>query len=198
MPTGYTADVADGKVTDFRTFALRCARAMGATILQRDEPMDAPPRLAEPSDFYAKHERELLDKLCLLDAMTEADAQRQQNEEAIARAKLRADSRHKRRQTRQRYEEMIRDTEAWVPPTADHAGLKKFMLEQLRDSVKLDCSEYAEEEPAPESPAQWLARQRAQTAKDIGRAQSEYAAEVSRANGRNAWIQALYTSLEVK
>ncbi len=26
MPTGYTAEVSDGKVTDFATFALGCAR----------------------------------------------------------------------------------------------------------------------------------------------------------------------------
>lgn len=26
MPTGYTADVGDGKLKDFREFALRCAR----------------------------------------------------------------------------------------------------------------------------------------------------------------------------
>lgn len=42
MPTGYTADIKDG--ITFRDFALRCARAFGATIMQRDEDISIPPR----------------------------------------------------------------------------------------------------------------------------------------------------------
>src|SRR5262245_849411 len=45
MPNAYTAPVLDGTVTDFADFALRCARAFGATgVDMRDEPADVPPR----------------------------------------------------------------------------------------------------------------------------------------------------------
>lgn len=41
MPTGYTADVQSGKVTDFAEYAMNCARAFGALVLMRDDPSDA-------------------------------------------------------------------------------------------------------------------------------------------------------------
>ena len=42
MPTGYTADIQDGKITTLREYALSCARAFGALIMMRDDPHDAP------------------------------------------------------------------------------------------------------------------------------------------------------------
>ena len=39
MPSGYTEGVASGKVTEFKEYALLCARAFGACISLRDEPL---------------------------------------------------------------------------------------------------------------------------------------------------------------
>jgi len=42
MPTGYTAEIYEGeKEVTFEKFALTCARAFGACITIRDEPMSA-------------------------------------------------------------------------------------------------------------------------------------------------------------
>ena len=55
MPTGYTLDLYDVKDITFEEFALRCARAFGALISMRDEPIDAPiPERFEPSDYHLK------------------------------------------------------------------------------------------------------------------------------------------------
>lgn len=53
MPTGYTADVADGKITDFVEYALQCARAFGACIMLRDEPISSEIPEFQPSDYNA-------------------------------------------------------------------------------------------------------------------------------------------------
>lgn len=75
MPTGYTADVASGKITSLRDFALICARGMGALVMMRDEPFDAPiPERFEPSVFYKKHLDEAKQELAALRAMTAEDA----------------------------------------------------------------------------------------------------------------------------
>lgn len=42
MPTGCTAKLHEDDQS-FRDFALTCARAFGATIAMREEPLDAPP-----------------------------------------------------------------------------------------------------------------------------------------------------------
>jgi hypothetical protein len=53
MPTGYTADVQNGTVTELRDFALSCARAFGACIMMRDDPPGTPiPDQFEPSSYY--------------------------------------------------------------------------------------------------------------------------------------------------
>jgi hypothetical protein len=67
VATRYTIGVQDGSIKDFKTFALRCARAFGAGIMQRDDPMDQPPKkLTEESSYHKtemkKAEKELYDK----------------------------------------------------------------------------------------------------------------------------------------
>ena len=54
MPTGYTAGVATGEIKDFKTYALQCARAFGACIMLRDEPMSDEIPEFKPSDHYEK------------------------------------------------------------------------------------------------------------------------------------------------
>lgn len=42
MPTGYTNRIQNGEITEFKDFALACARAFGALISMRDDALDAP------------------------------------------------------------------------------------------------------------------------------------------------------------
>ena len=52
MPTGYTARLCDGEQT-FKDFAMLCARACGALIEMREDPMDAPiPEKIKRSSYY--------------------------------------------------------------------------------------------------------------------------------------------------
>lgn len=59
MPTGYTQDLADGKDVTFEQFAMKCARAFGALIEMRDEPMDAeiPKKFTTPPYYSERLER---------------------------------------------------------------------------------------------------------------------------------------------
>ena len=60
MPTGYTAYVQDGVITEFADFAMKCARAFGALIDMRDESLDAEIRVQrEPNTEY--FDKELMD-----------------------------------------------------------------------------------------------------------------------------------------
>lgn len=70
MPTGYTAGVEDGTVTTLREYALTCARGMGACIMQRDDPMNEPPKKQEPTDYHVKWLAEAKEKLVQLAAMS--------------------------------------------------------------------------------------------------------------------------------
>lgn len=53
MANGYTYRVEDGEITSLRDFALFCARAFGAAITMRDEPLSTPlPKAFEPDNYY--------------------------------------------------------------------------------------------------------------------------------------------------
>jgi hypothetical protein len=78
MPTGYTSDLYGGKEQDFRSFALSCARAFGALITMRDDPVDTPiPERFEPSTYSDRELSRAQDRLIELSDLTEAEADRE-------------------------------------------------------------------------------------------------------------------------
>lgn len=196
MPTGYTAKIKDG--ITFKEFAWGCARAFGALVMMRDDPSDAPiPEKFEPSDHHSKkiaeeraRTKELLKfsvKRCDLEA-TKAHAQ------AVASngAALKDCSAQ-----RVKYDAMLDQVKAWVPPTPDHQGMKDFMIQQITDSVKFDCSESYYHDNAPKNigGAAWREKQLAESARSITYHLEGHEKEVTLANQRNKWIADLRKSL---
>jgi len=140
MPTGYTCDVVNGKCTDFPTFLMRCARAFLPDC--RDSSLDSPIP-DEPSgddSYYEKAVVAAQEKLQGLLAMTDEEKGklvRKMDAEAIEFAQRGiAEARLKR----QRLEEMEKAVEKWRPPSDKHRDLKKFMLEQLQQTINFDSS----------------------------------------------------------
>lgn len=197
MPTGYTADVGDGKVTDFRTFALRCARAFGATVMQRDNAMDELPKHREESSYYAKSLAEASAEVVRLDALTEDEAQQEMDSETTDTEHHEEDMRLKGRSTRMRYEAMLAEAQEWEPPTPDHAALKTFMEEQLTGSIDFDCHEYTNDRESPADATGWLLAKRAKAAEHLAYSQKTLNEEQERVATANKWIDALYESLAV-
>jgi hypothetical protein len=73
MPTGYTEGVSKGEITDFKVYALRCARAFGACVMLRDEPVTDEIPEFEPSDYHQKRLKEAQTQLAEFNAMLDAD-----------------------------------------------------------------------------------------------------------------------------
>jgi hypothetical protein len=194
MPTGYTAGIEDGTITDFATFALTCARAFGATIMQRDNPLSEPPKHREVAPYYADRVKTETAALARLNAMTV--------DEATVEAML-ADERriaaHERYQADQaeknaKYDAMLVHVDAWTPPTSDHYALKRFMREQIE--LCRDSHQWATT-PQHIDGAKWLAEERARAERSLESAREHYADELERCSRANAWIDALYESLNV-
>lgn len=194
MPTGYTAGVGDGKVKDFRTFALICARQFGATIMQRDEALDVPPRHREPSDYDTKalvaERKELARILKLTDKQCEAEATKEY-ETALA---SHVERQKEKDATERRYRDMLYEVKKWEPPTADHRGMKRFMVEQLEESIKFDCG-FRMEPPKRLTGAEWRTEKRRSLERSIARHTQSEQEELERCAQANAWIDALYGSL---
>lgn len=191
MPTGYTADVKDGKITTLGQFVWRCARNFGALIAMRDSPMDTPITEDAVSDRYGARIAELESEIATLKAMTPGEL-----EDHVA--KLRAETREfnanqARTQAteRERYEAMLAQAEAWQAPSPDHEGLRKFMVSQLRESIEFDCGHAPYCRPIPGPASDWRDARIVELRADIVR-QGEYEAkERAAVASRNGWIGAL-------
>jgi len=195
MPTGYTADVGSGKVTDFRTFALRCARNFGACIMQRDDPASDAPKLTDPSDHCARARATAAAELERFQGMSIEQAGREADAEWAAHIQREMECRQQKRETEDRYRAMLRRVEAWTPPTPEHDEMKRFMVSQLKSSIGFDCATYPDREKHL-SGEEWLNARREKAAHDIGYYTAEDARERKLTAERNAWITALYRSLE--
>ena len=194
MPTGYTATIADG--ITFEQFVMRCARAMGACMSMRDEPMGKPiPERFEPSEYYARSLAESRVKLEQYLAMSVSDSDEQYE------ASFQQDSEQYEKRVadknalRDKYRAMLESVKCWTPPTDEHAPFKKFMIEQLSMSMDSDCSTEYDVKPVRASPTDWLGTAVAELRRTIAYREKAYREEVDRTEQRNQWLAALRASL---
>ena len=195
MPTGYTHELMD-KGQDFRTFALLCARAMGACVMQRDDPMGELPKKQEPGDYNTKRLSEARaerDRLSVMDSDQQFKLGCKLKTEAVNNA---AEYLQREKDQNARLDTMMVQVVAWQPPTSEHAGLKSFMVEQM--TISRNDISYAEKRLMEVTGKPWKryfeeACEHAQ--RDIEYHTKEAIKEQERTDGRNGWIEALYASL---
>jgi hypothetical protein len=197
MPTGYTADVADGKTTDFPTFALQCARAMGACITMRDDPSDAPiPDEFTPSQYNNERLEETLAELHKLESATPYELGAMCNADYQRAHALWLEQWNRREEQRGRYEDMLQRVHQWEPPSNEHYKFKSFMLDQLRESIRFDCSHEYYDQPKLETVSSWLAKRITSLQDKADYHKKAQAEENERTAKRNEWVRQLRESLK--
>jgi hypothetical protein len=194
MPTGYTANVKDG--ISFEQFVWQCSRAMGAMIMMRDEPSDAPiPERFEPSDWNENRHKEAVTELARLQALTPQQAQAECEADYVASERSKEKRLAENEAQLAAYEAMLCKVKEWTPPTKDHEGFKEFMVSQLTESIRFDDSrDYLKPSEMP-APDEWLAAKIAKARRDIEYHSKAYQEEVERTEARNEWLAALRASL---
>lgn len=132
MPTSYTSEIEKGQ--SFKEYALRCARAFGALMHMRDEPLDAAIRHPQPPLFHTE---------ALLACRADIEKALAMSDEEVVAVIEKAQKDHeiKRKANsilRDQYKEMISRVREWNPP-GEYYELQKFMVDQLEMSLKSDC-----------------------------------------------------------
>lgn len=194
MPTGYTAPVMDGKVTDVKDFAADCARAFGAFIHQRDDSMSASLKYPEPPDdsYYVR---------ALAEAKAELARWRSLNEEEKYAewsdyVKQRTLSLHKATATsaeqRARYENMLIQVHAIDVPSMLQ-NFKDFMVEQLEESIKFDCGDgkFENDYYRVQSYSEWHDHKNERVLRDVVYYEKELTKEWDRYNERVKYIDTM-------
>lgn len=198
MPTGYTSKACDQDVP-FNEFVWDCARAFGALIMMRDDPHGTPiPERFEPSDHHAtelakaKLALEQAKKMSIKEAAEAAKASHQKAQERLK------EQIEKVGVVNTRLNKLRDSVLAWNPPSPDHEGLKKFMLQQLDETIKWDGNVsdfYHDEAKQPMSGKEWRDKEIESAKRDIEYHTKEWAAEVKRTQERNQWISDLVNSV---
>jgi len=196
MPSGYTSELYDGKPQTFEQFVLQCARAFGATIMQRDDPWDAPLRLPKPStDYSAERLAQAQNELDRFRGMPAELVEIEAEESYLAALDAWKKAEKDKRDREERYRNMLADVMGWVPPTAEHEGLKEFMIQQLEESIRFDCSVW--DPPVRKTADEYRAEKIESAERDIRYHTKSMAEEIERTNGRRGWITDLAESLGV-
>ena len=192
MPSGYTSDIYNGKEVTFKDFALGCARAFGACVMQRDDPADEKPNIM-PEESYHTEE---LKKLKKFKKPTKAQFN-SYVKETIADCEK---SIKEKNELKKRYSDMIENAKNWQPPTKEHERLKAFMIEQLTDSRNFDCGglDYYEHEIKVVSAMtykDYVTKKLIEHDRSIERHKEYEARDINNIKQRNKWIKDLYDSL---
>jgi hypothetical protein len=195
MPTGYTAAVADGTITELEPFALQLARGMGALITMRDDPHDAPiPDRFEATDRHSRKLAELRAECDALLALSTADAQAAADAEYAAYEGDRAKAEAEQTERRNRYNSMLAKVVAWQGAPE---GIKEFALEQLHRGRDFDCGEPFRywRDPPERDGAKWREAKIKRLHRDMEYHAAEDAKERERTESRNTWLAQLRASL---
>ena len=200
MPTGYTAAIENG--ISLRQFILSCARAMGACIMQRDDPMDELPKKREPTDYHAKHIAEAGVAPAEIKAMSDDVAYAKATEEHKNELESIESGIRKNNELKAKYENMLARVRSWEPPTTEHQGLKDFMAEQIIESIRFDCAGSYYRDRAKElkclSGSEWKDKEIKRALHDLDYHQREHNEEIARCRSQNEWIEQLYKSLPIE
>ena len=192
MPSGYTSDIYNGKEVTFKDFALGCARAFGACVMQRDDPADVKPKIM----LEESHHTEELKKLKKFKKPTKAQFDSYVKKTIADYEK----SIKEENELKKRYSDMLEKAKNWQPPTEEHKRLKAFMIEQLTDSRSFDCCgvDHYEHEIKVVSAMtykDYAAKKLAEHNRSIEYHKEYEARDLNKIKQRNKWIKDLYDSL---
>ena len=200
MPTGYTDDVMQGKITELKDYAMLCARAFGACIMMRDEPFDTPiPEEFEPSSYHKDRLKKSQEELESFTNKSPKELFQVFEEYKTSQKEFLLKEVEEKNNYKLRYEKMLEKARSYNPPSIDHYEFKEFMVNQLVDSINFDCdtSYYINAINALEALdfKQWALYKQEDLLNNIEHHTRLYKEEEERTNSRNEWISKLRESL---
>jgi hypothetical protein len=204
MPTGFTAIIEEKEDLTFEEFALRCARNFGALIMMRDDALDAEvPDQFPLDDYHGRNLEDLAKKLLDIKSMSHEDIERRVETKAWYDKKQYDEALVKFEKHNAAYARMLAKVEAWTPPSADHQGMKKFMIEQINASLPNHPSEYYSlifQDPkqaiAGLDHEAWRKEEMDHVLKSMEYHQNYRKNDIERHNERNVWLKKLKTSIK--
>ena len=201
MPTGYTAGILDGTTKDFNQFAKHCSRAYIMHL--RDEPMDSEYKKREVSDYHTKAIEKAKTELKQADSLSDEELIIQEKNRLIESKKYHLESKEKDELNKIKMDSFLEKAKQYVPPTENHQGIAKFMIEQLEKTIEFDCNSnyHIDELITIDSKIEKVnaddirSEMKVKATKDIAYHTKEHEADVKRCREHNQWYEDFIKSL---
>ena len=174
---------------------------MGACIALRDDPLNADlPDNVGFSDYHTGRIAESNAEFLRLKEMDDAAKMEFGKASITATRNSLEDGLIKARSTRNRLTSMMAEVIAWKPPTPDHEGLKKFMVEQLQTTIDFDGDgsyyEHEIQRISLKRPMQVWQEALENAKNDVAYHKEEARKDVERNAARNEWVKQLKESVD--
>jgi hypothetical protein len=196
MATGYTGAVAEGKIVTLPDFVRSCARGFMIECRDSDGPF---PLVVKKSTYHQKEVTRARQSLLKLAKFTRAQILKFAENKKKNEISYHKESIATRNETFKRYTAMLAKVQAWTAPSENHQNLRKFMIEQLTESIRFDCeSDYHEREVEKidkQTPFEIYEAELKRAAWDISYHQKGDFEDEQRNNNRNEWVAQLEASL---
>ena len=199
MPTGYTADIYEGKDVTFEDFAMNCSRAFGALISLRDEPNASITDEFKVDKYCYNAVEEAKSKLAKVEALTLNEAAERASKDYTETIKSYESAIERSKNIVKKYNDMLQKVNDWEPPTSEHFGLKQFMVEQLESSIEADSMlnyyENALANLTALSAEEYKEKEIENAKVSLKYAEENLARELETTKSRTEWVTALRNSL---
>ena len=196
MSTGYTLIIREKQNVTFREYALGCSQAFDDLIEMCDDSLDTQMQYEfHPRDYHSNELKRAQETLQKAKNMTLEEATREAERDYKSALRSHNKAQQSNADLHGRYEAMLQKARNYQSPTKDHDNFKKFMVDQLEESLKFDCSYSKVKAPQKQTPKQYQAQLIKQAKHDVAYHQKEWKEEVKHARKRTKWVQALMRSL---
>lgn len=149
MPTGYTYALHKGRDITSHELAMIFARGMTLSIHQRDEDLSNPVRRRQESSYYPQQIEQTINEIAEWEAASSSQVQTWLDERIAFIKEENKALREEKRRLAERYDRASRVLGDWKPETEAGRGVKKFALQQIRESKNADVHDY--QLPLPQS-----------------------------------------------
>lgn len=195
--TGYVHELIN-KNLDFNGFVWGCARAFGALITLRDEPMGTEiPEELKPSFYHSEKLVGLRKELAAWSSMSDMERKIHVEKDRQQQIGYHLEQIDKDDEAKNLIMKMTAAVTQWSPPTPDHVRLREFMLEQLaetecgREGYHEDCVD----ELGKKSTEVLCAERYSKLLTDIAYHVAEDQKECERTRLNNEWLKKLRESV---
>lgn len=201
MPTGYTADLYEGKDVTFEDFVMGCSRAFGALMSLRDEPNASIPDEFKVGKYYYNDVEEAKSSLAKVEALTLNEAAERASKDYTENVASYEKNIERGNDIAKKYNDMLQKVNSWEPPTTEHFELKKFMIEQLELSIEADGMgminyyENALSNLTALSAEEYKEKEIENAKESLKYAEENLACELEVTKSRTEWVTALRNSL---